>query len=251
VRTHQIAVGTCGWQYRDWRDVVYPPGVPPHSWLTWYSRVFPVVEVDATFYRLPTPSVVAGWSDQTPDGFRFLIKASRYLTHIRRLQQPSEPVQRLLERVQSLGSKLAGVLLQLPPSLPADPDLLAQTLSAFDGVRVAVEPRHASWWCDDVAAVLRETGAATVWADRRSTLLGPMWHTAPWGYIRLHEGRASPAPRYGSTALRTWRHRLEVAAPRWSDAFLLFNNDSGGAAFFNARTMARELGASDDLSLGV
>jgi uncharacterized protein YecE (DUF72 family) len=197
--------------------------------------------VDATFYRLPARSVVERWSDQTPDDFRFIIKASRYLTHVRRLQDPEEPVRQLLERIQPLGSKLAAVLLQLPPTMRAEPGLLARTLHAFDGVPVAVEPRESSWWCDDVAEVLRSARAATVWADRRSKLLGPTWDTAPWGYVRLHEGRASPSPQYGVSALHTWRRRLIESAPRWSAAFVLFNNDSGAAAIINAQSLRRQL----------
>jgi uncharacterized protein YecE (DUF72 family) len=244
VRASDIVVGTCGWQYRDWRGVVYPTGVPPHDWLAWYARRFPVVEVDSTFYRLPSANTVQRWHEQTPPGFQFVVKASRFLTHVRRLRDPEEPASRLLTRLGPLGPKLGAILLQLPPTMSVDVAALERTLTALPGVRVAVEPRHDSWWVDEVAEVLRRAGAATVWSDRRSQLLGPLWQTAPWGYVRLHEGRAAPWPRYGRHALRTWQRRLVDAAPSWSEAFVLFNNDPGAAAVADAISLRRMLTGS-------
>jgi uncharacterized protein YecE (DUF72 family) len=166
------------------------------------------------------------------------VKASRYLTHIKRLREPEEPVNRLMERAAGLGPKLDVILLQLPPTLRADADLLRECLSRFpDTVRVAVEPRHDSWWTDEVRDLLTERGAALCWADRLGRPLTPLWRTAEWGYVRFHEGAASPWPHYGDQALRTWVARIAEAWP--DDAYAYFNNDPGGAAVRNAARFGR------------
>ncbi|MFG1695534.1 DUF72 domain-containing protein [Nonomuraea sp. NPDC049309] len=227
-------VGTSGWQYKDWRGVLYPQGVPQRLWLETYAREFPTVESNNAFYRLPSREVFASWRERTPPGFVMAVKASRFLTHIRRLNQPEEPVARLMAAAAGLAEKLGPVLLQLPPSLSADPALLDRCLACFpQGVRVAVEPRHPSWWSEETRAVLRARGAALCWADRLGRLQAPFWRTAPWGYVRLHEGRSACA--YGERALRTWAARVRDAA--WPDAYVYFNNDPGGAAVRNARRL--------------
>lgn len=228
-------VGTSGWQYAHWRGVLYPQGVPQRLWLERYAEEFPTVESNNAFYRLPTPEVFAAWRDRTPPGFVMAVKASRFLTHIKRLADPEEPVERLMSRAAELKDKLGPVLLQLPPTLRADPGRLDRCLSCFPaGVRVAVEPRHESWWTDEVRAVLQARGAALCWADRLGRPQSPLWSTAGWGYVRLHEGPAGWA--YGATALRTWARRLHEAA--WQDVYVYFNNDPEGAAVRNARTFA-------------
>jgi len=168
------------------------------------------------------------------------VKVSRYLTHIKRLQDPEEPVERLLERADGLGDRLGPFLLQLPPNLRAEPERLDACLAAFPSdARVAVEPRHESWWTEEVQDVLRDHDAALCWADRLSKAMTPLWVTASWGYLRMHQGRAKPRPSYGRQALRTWLHRLCEAWPRDADRYVFFNNDSGGAAVRNARTLER------------
>jgi uncharacterized protein YecE (DUF72 family) len=236
-----LVVGTSGWQYADWRGAVYPEGVPQRAWLEHYARQFATVEVNNAFYRLPERSVFARWRDQTPDGFVVAVKVSRYLTHIRRLRDPQEPVDRLVDRAAGLGDRLGPYLLQLPPNLGSDSWLLDACLRAFpSGARVAVEPRHDSWWTDEVRAVLERRGAALCWADRRGHPITPLWPTADWGYVRLHEGTASPRPSYGRTALSTWVDRITSAWPSpQADVFVYFNNDPGGAAVRNARTFRR------------
>lgn len=161
-------VGTSGWQYADWRGGLYPVGIPQRLWLERYAETFDTVEVNNAFYRLPELSVFESWRERTPPGFLVVVKASRYLTHIKGLRQPAEPVARLLDRAAGLGSKLGQILLQLPPTLQADAALLAGCLDCFPaGVRVAVEPRHASWWTPPVRRLLTSYNAALCWADRR------------------------------------------------------------------------------------
>jgi uncharacterized protein YecE (DUF72 family) len=234
-------VGTSGWQYRDWRGPFYPAGLKPADWLSFYADRFPTVEVNNAFYRLPETATFARWAEQLPDGFVMAVKASRYLTHVKRLREPAEAVKRLMERARALGPKLGPVLLQLPPTLAAHHHDLAATLDAFEpGVRVAVEFRHPSWFTDETAELLRRYDAALCLADspRRRT---PCWRTASWGYLRLHEGRAAPRPCYGRQALRSWRDRLAELWGAGDDVYVYFNNDPGACAVRNATTFSRML----------
>ncbi|MGW5438526.1 DUF72 domain-containing protein [Nocardia asteroides] len=232
-------VGTSGWQYRDWRGVLYPDGVPMRRWLECYAEGFATVESNNAFYRLPSRETFAAWRDRTPADFLVAVKASRFLTHIKRLRDPAEPVQRLLDRAEGLGDRLGPILLQLPPTLRADADLLDDCLACFPAaVRVAVEPRHDSWWTDDIRAVLESRGAALAWADRDSRPVTPLWRTTDWAYLRLHAGRATPAPQYGRHALDSWVHRLLDTWSGEADLHVYFNNDPGGAAVRDAITFA-------------
>ncbi|RVX40053.1 uncharacterized protein YecE (DUF72 family) [Nonomuraea polychroma] len=231
-------VGTSGWQYKDWRGVLYPQGLPQRLWLEAYAREFPTVESNNAFYRLPSPETFAAWRERTPDGFVMAVKASRYLTHIKRLDEPEEPVQRLMGAAAALKEKLGPILLQLPPTLRAEPGRLDRCLACFPrDVRVAVEPRHTSWWTDEVRDVMSAHGAALCWADRLGRPQNPLWRTADWGYVRMHHGRGRGGVEYGETSLRTWAGRVREAG--WEDVCVYFNNDLGGAAVRNARRFAR------------
>jgi uncharacterized protein YecE (DUF72 family) len=239
-----VLVGTSGWQYKDWRGVLYPPERPQRLWLEEYARNFATVESNNAFYRLPTEENFADWRDRTPAGFVMAIKASRFLTHIKRLRDPEEPVRRLMSHAAGLGPRLGPVLLQLPPTLRADAALLDTCLGCFPaGTRVAVEPRHASWWTDEIREVLQRRGAALCWADQWSRPVTPLWRTADWGYLRLHQGRAEPWPRYGRRALHTWVRRIADTWPDTADVYTYFNNDPGGAAVLDAITFAHEVSA--------
>lgn len=177
------------------------------------------------------------------------VKASRYLTHVRRLRDPAEPVARLMSAASGLGPRLGPVLLQLPPTLRADPAALSACLAEFRDwakrevggaapLRLVVEPRHESWWTAQVRAVLAAHGAALCWADQLGRPVTPLWRTAGWGYLRFHQGAAQPWPRYGSQALRSWLDRL---AETWEDAdpvYVYFNNDPGGAAIADSIAFA-------------
>ena len=254
-----VLVGTSGWQYRDWRGVLYPPGVPQRGWLEYYATRYATVENNGTFYRLPSPQTFEDWRRRTPAGFIMAVKASRYLTHVRRLRDPAEPVERLLGAAAGLGDRLGPVLLQLPPDFRADPGALDRCLAEFARVaaarqlrvRVAVELRHESWWTDEVRELLARHGATLCWADRLGHALAPLWRTAEWGYLRLHEGGqegadpAQPWPRYGEQALRTWMDRLAGTWADDADTFVYFNNDQGGAAVHDAdalTSIARQAG---------
>ncbi|GHH83596.1 histidine kinase [Streptomyces sulfonofaciens] len=239
-----VHVGTSGWQYKDWRGVLYPAGTPQRLWLEEYAERFATVELNNAFYRLPDHRTFADWRDRTPEGFVMAVKASRYLTHIKRLREPQEPVHRLMSRAEGLGDRLGPVLLQLPPNLTEDAALLDACLRCFPATaRVAVETRHPSWDTSRVRAVLEARGAALCWADARSRPVTPLWRTADWGYLRLHEGRARTWPRYGRQALGSWVRRIADTWPDGADVYVYFNNDPGGAAVHDARAFARAAAA--------
>lgn len=220
--------------------MLYPRGEPHRRWLELYAGAFDTVELNGTFYRLPKAARFRAWAETVPAGFVFAVKASRYLTHVRRLRAPREPVERLMDRASALGDRLGPVLVQLPPDMPAALDRLDATLGAFGrSVRVAVEPRHPSWFTNELRDLLAAHGAALCLADRRG-LRVPPWATTDWAYVRLHEGRASPASCYGDRALASWERRIR--SPAFPDcAFVYFNNDGHGCAVRNARTLRRRL----------
>jgi uncharacterized protein YecE (DUF72 family) len=225
-----VWIGTSGWQYRDWRGRFYPPGLATGRWLEAYADAFATVESNNAFYRLPERRVFEAWAQRTPDDFVMAVKVSRFLTHVRRLRDPEEPVERFVQRVAGLGPKLGPVLLQLPPQLRRDTDRLAAALDRFPReMQVAVEFRHPTWFVDEVRDLLTERGVALCLADRRRVLT-PVWRTADWTYVRFHEGRSAPAPCYGRAALAGWAARL---APTWRPneaIWAYFNNDPRGCA---------------------
>jgi uncharacterized protein YecE (DUF72 family) len=241
-----VLIGTSGWQYRDWRGGLYPAGVAQRRWLEHYATQYVTVENNSSFYRLPAPETFDGWRERTPDDFVMAVKASRYLTHVRKLRDPAEPVARLMDGAGRLGPKLGPILLQLPPTLTAGPALLDACLREFAAaprpgsapLRIAVEPRHPSWWTDEVRDILAAHDAALSWADRRGHPVAPLWRTASWGYLRFHEGTAAPWPRYGAQALRSWVGRVHDAWPGDADVYVYFNNDPGGAAVVNSAEFA-------------
>jgi uncharacterized protein YecE (DUF72 family) len=239
-----VLIGTSGWQYRDWRGGLYA-GVPQRRWLEHYATQYQTVENNNSFYRLPTEETFAGWRDRTPDDFVMTVKASRYLTHVKRLRDPEEPVARFLSAAAGLGPKLGPVLLQLPPNLTADAALLDACLAEFRAglpgggrPRVTVEPRHPSWWTDEIRQVLTGHDAALSWADRLGRPVTPLWRTAGWGYLRLHEGAAEPWPSYGEQDLQSWVDRIRDTWPGGADVYVYFNNDPGGAAIVNSAQFA-------------
>jgi uncharacterized protein YecE (DUF72 family) len=225
-----IIIGTSGWQYKDWRGHFYPVGIATSHWLERFASAFQTVEVNNAFYRLPEVDTFERWRDAVPDDFIMAVKASRYLTHVRRLSEPEEPVHRLMARAAHLGNKLGPILLQLPPNLRADLPALERTLRCFPaGARVAFEPRHASWFTPSLVTLLCDHNASLCLSDARGPK-GPLWRTASWGYLRMHEGRARPHPCYGRTALQSWADRLADLWEDSEDVFVYFNNDHGGCA---------------------
>lgn len=179
------------------------------------------------------------WAERSPDDFVFALKMSRYLTHLKRLHDPADPVHRFLERARKLGAKRGPILIQLPPNMKVDAGLLDATLDQFDGKEhVVVEPRHDSWFVPDVRSVLERRGTALCLADSKGKRT-PMWRTAGWGYVRFHHGLGSPTSCYGRSALDSWARWLAQMWPEPADVFVYFNNDWNACALRNAITFAR------------
>ena len=235
-----VWIGTSGWQYRDWRGPVYPPGLKQAEWLEHYVTLFDTVEVNNAFYRLPEAHTFEQWAKRTPGHFVVTVKTSRYLTHIKRLLDPEDPVELFMSRAKHLGGKLGPVLVQLPPRFRAETERLRRTLAAFAryDVRVAVEPRDDTWFTDEVQDLLAAYDAPLVWSDRHGQLKAPLWRTAGWGYVRLHEGDA-PWPCYDQPTLDMWARRVANAFPGGERVFVYFNNDPHGCAVHDAAVFAR------------
>jgi uncharacterized protein YecE (DUF72 family) len=242
-----IRVGTSGWQYADWRERFYPRDVPQREWLSFYARWFTTTEVNNSFYRLPAEGAFARWREMTPPGFEMAVKASRFLTHMKRLREPDEPVQLLWKRATELDEKLGPVLFQLPPRFPVDAGRLAALLDMLPSpMRAAFEFRDPSWHTASVYELLAGRDAALVWADRPGARISlPL--TAGWSYLRFHQGRPT-GPDYTREKLRRWAARIAELPVRHS--YVYFNNDPGGAAIRDARLLIellQERGAPVDV----
>lgn len=234
-----VLVGTSGWQYRDWRGAFYPPELRQRDWLAHYASRFAAVEINASFYRLPDRERFATWAASTPDDFVACPKISRYLSHMKKLIDPDEPVARFLQAAGGLGTKLGPALLQLPPNFSANLPRLDAVLATFpDDVRVAVELRHPSWFTERTRGLLAERGAALCLADRHSAWVTPSWRTADWGYVRFHEG-AGRWPCYGRTALGSRARALVELYGSEAEVFVFFNNDPRGCAVRDSRWFAQ------------
>ncbi len=235
-----VLIGTSGWQYADWKPVLYQD-VTHRQWLERHAEVFATVEINNAFYRLPRREVFQSWAARTPHDYVFSVKASRFLTHIKRLREPEEPVSRLMDRVAGLGPKLGAILLQLPPTLQRDAELLDRCLACFPaGTRVAVEPRHDSWWDPSTRAVLSDRASALVWADSFGKAVSPLWRTADWGYLRLHHGPGESWD-YGPDGVRPWAERIAETWDDDQDVFAYTNNDPTGAAVRDAHHLGEAL----------
>lgn len=214
-------------------------GLAQTRWLAHYATCFETVELNNVFYRLPPRSTFEAWAAALPEGFVVSVKASRYLTHLKRLKDPEEPVRRLVERAQGLGSRLGPFLLQLPPHLACEPEALEAALASFPPAqRVAVELRHPSWFSSRVRDLLERWGAALCLVDGGPVSV-PTWRTACWGYVRFHHGRGRPEPCYEECSLRDWAFTLaDVWGPE-ETVFAYFNNDGHGCAPRDAARLAK------------
>jgi uncharacterized protein YecE (DUF72 family) len=237
-----VRIGCSGWSYRDWRGGLYPKGLPASRWLERYAEVFDTVEVNATFYRLPRISMVEGWVEQTPPGFLFAVKASRYLTHIRRLRDIEEGVARFWEPLAPLreAKRLGPVLWQFPESFHRDDALLERSLRALPSARHCFEFRHRSWFSQEVRRILAEHGASLALGDDARR---PLPAARPLGelvYLRLHYGSRGREGNYSSTELDRWRRRVAAWRSR-REVFVYLNNDWKGFAPENACRLRRGL----------
>jgi uncharacterized protein YecE (DUF72 family) len=233
-----LRVGCSGWNYAHWRNgVFYPPRLAAREWLGYYARHFDTVEVNTTFYRLPKEASVARWVAESPPGFTFAVKVSRYVTHIKRLLDVPQHLPLLYERIEPLlrSPKLGPLLWQLPPTFRCDIGRLATALEHLhDGHRHAFEFRHESWFREDVYTLLREHNVALVIGDRPEVHAFQTHElTADFTFVRFHHGTRGRNGNYSHAELDEWADRLV----RWGeevDVFAYFNNDWEGYAIENA-----------------
>jgi uncharacterized protein YecE (DUF72 family) len=235
-----VRIGCSGWSYDDWRGSFYPAELPRRRWLEAYAERFDTVEVNNTFYRLPSVDGVAGWAEQTPPGFLFACKASRYLTHIKRLRDDGEGTARFIERLEPLreAGKLGPILWQLPGDFRRDDERLATALGALPAGRHAFEFRHPSWFTEPVYEMLAGAGAALVIGDDPRRPFVERRLVTGWTYVRFHRGRRGRRGNYSDAELATWRRRIAAWRAR-AEVFAYFNNDWEAFAPRNALMLAR------------
>ncbi len=234
VMSAEIRIGTSGWSYSDWRGKFYPRGLAPGRWLAHYAATFDTVELNASFYRLPSPEQFAQWAAQVPDGFLFSVKASRQITHLHRLKDCEELLGHFCAAARSLGDNLGPVLYQLPPTLHFDPKLLAAFVALLPREpSQVIEFRHASWFCEDTFDILREHGISLCISDLPGCE-APMLVTAPPAYLRFHGGKRY-RDNYPVTALEKTAARLRAWSHEGTPSFTYFNNTAAGHAVRNAQ----------------
>jgi uncharacterized protein YecE (DUF72 family) len=237
-----VRIGCSGWNYADWRELVYPKGLPQRRWLEHYARLFDTVEINNTFYRLPARSAVANWVGSTPEDFTFAVKASRFLTHIKRLTDMGEGVRRFYERIEPLASspRMGPVLWQLPENFHRNDERLEGALTRLPEGRHCFEFRHPSWFADDVYALLREHGASLVIGDHPERPFQSYELTTDWTFIRFHYGSRGRNGNYSESELETWRARIDEWRRR-VEVFAYFNNDWNTYAVRNALQLRKML----------
>jgi uncharacterized protein YecE (DUF72 family) len=241
-------VGTSGWNYKHWADgVFYPPGLPQPAWLEFYARTFGSVEINNTFYHLPERHVFEDWHDRTPAGFTFAVKASRFITHMKKLAEAERHVALFLERAAAMREKLGVVLFQLPPFWRFNAARLEGLLgflrrqSIVPGVRAALEVRHPSWQCAECFHILGRHQTALVFADWPGCRVeGPV--TADFAFVRRHGPAGLYASGYSPAALRHDAGRIRDWLADGMDVFAYFNNDACGYAVRDAQRLRKYLG---------
>ena len=249
----RVRVGCSGWNYKSWRGPFYPATLPTRNWLPHYASVFDTVEVNNTFYRLPEARTFAAWGGATPPGFLMAVKASRYLTHLKRLREPEEPLSRLFERASALGTRLGPVLYQLPATFVRDLDRLATLLAvlprqwpmAANGRQPArrrlthvIEFRHPSWYVEETFDLLRRARVSLCLHDKEGSAIAEPT-VGPVTYVRFHGTSGQYHGSYGGPALSRWASRLAEEARDGRRVYAYFNNDPEAVAVRNALTLRR------------
>ncbi|MFN2447115.1 MAG: DUF72 domain-containing protein [Vicinamibacterales bacterium] len=245
-RATQPRVGCSGWNYKSWREVFYPSGLPSARWLEFYAAQFDTVEVNNTFYRLPERSTFAAWRTRVPKDFLVAVKASRFLTHMKRLRDPSEPLARLFSRASALGRQLGPVLYQLPGDFPLDLARLDAFLQALPRtshrrrIQHVMEFRHPSWYVSDTFELLNDRDVALCLHDKRGSAIASPF-IGPFVYVRFHGTSGDYHGSYSQRDLTQWAHRLAEQSQNGRQVFAYFNNDPDALAVANARTLRSAL----------
>jgi uncharacterized protein YecE (DUF72 family) len=236
-----VHIGTSGWVYPHWQGVFYPEGYPKRKWLEYYATHFDVVELNASFYRLPDSETFQKWRQRTPVGFVWAVKMNRYVTHVRRLKNVESAICHFYEAVLSLGDKLGPILIQLPPSLVYERSLIDGFIKLLDpSLKHAVEIRHVSWIQDEFLDRLRQFNVAFCISDTAGRYPMQIAKTADFAYLRLHGSQQLYASLYSEEELKSWAEKIG----NWScETWVFFDNDFEGNAVRNAlrlREICRE-----------
>jgi uncharacterized protein YecE (DUF72 family) len=240
----RIRIGCSGWQYRHWRGNFYAEGLPQKHWFEHYAGIFDTVEINNSFYRLPEAATFANWASRAPSRFIFAIKASRFLTHMKKLKDPEEPVDRFFSRARALGPHLGPVLYQLPPGFKLDRARLEHFLQALPiDIRHVIEFRDPSWYADDVFTLLARHSAGICVHDMPGSATGRV-RVGPFVYVRFHGASGKYDGSYPDARLESWAAWLEEQAAAGVDVYAYFNNDVGGHAPRNALTLRRQLASA-------
>ena len=241
----QVRVGCSGWQYKHWRGDFYPVDLPTTRWFEFYAARFDSVEINNTFYRLPEAITFARWAQRAPMRFLFAVKASRFLTHMKKLKDPEEPVARLFERMRPLGRHLGPVLYQLPPGFKLDRARLEHFLQVLPkGMRHVLEFRDPSWYTDEVTTLLARYGATRCLHDMKGSATS-MERVGPCVYVRFHGATGTYSGAYPPARLERWAGWLREQRDSGADVYAYFNNDVGGHAPRDAATLRRFLEDSE------
>lgn len=214
-------VGTSGYSYKEWKGSFYPSAMKDAEMLGFYAERLPAVEINNTFYRLPKASVLESWREQVPPGFRFVLKASRRITHIKRLREAGDETSYLFDTAGVLGQRLGPILFQLPPNFQKDLPRLQAFLDLIPpGKSAAVEFRHSSWFEDGVFDSLRARGCALCLSDTDENPLDRLIGTARWGYLRLRR------EKYSKKQVAKWAE--QILAQDWDGAYVFFKDEGEG-----------------------
>ena len=235
--TGTVRIGCSGWIYRHWRELFYPAGLPQRLWFAHYSDTFATVELNTSFYHLPKPESFAKWRDQAPPGFRYAVKASRFITHMKKLKECDDALDTFLARARILGETLGPILYQLPPGLHLDLARLDAFVALLPKDLVHVfEFRHKSWYTDETLALLEARGMSFCAHDMPG-LASPRRASGPIAYVRFHGGTGKYVGRYPDEALLGWTDWIVAEARSGREIWCYFNNDIGGHAVHDALTL--------------
>ncbi len=213
-----LRIGTSGYSYKEWKGTFYPDSLKANEMLAFYAQRLGTVEINNTFYRLPTRNLLEGWSAQVPDGFRFVLKVAQKITHFKRLKGAEEETAYLVETAGVMGAKLGALLVQLPPNFSSAPQRLEAFLGLLPaGIRAALEVRHPSWKNPEVLALLEKRGVALVTSETDEDPAPELTRTAAWGYLRLRRSSYTPEE------LKEWSKR--IAGQGWDEAFVFFKHE--------------------------
>lgn len=240
----KLQIGTSGWVYKHWMDIFYPQHLPSDEQLSFYSQHFSTVEINFSFYRLPERAVFENWREQTPSNFLFAVKGSRYLTHMKKLKDPIEPLSRLMGRASGLQEKLGPILFQFPHTWHINLERLQpflELLQTYPKQQFTVEFRHSSWLVPQVYKLLESANVALCLPVSPKVPLD-IRLTTSWTYIRMHSGQWNVG--YSDEELFIWAERVRSFLTQGIDVYVYFNNDPDGYAIYDAQRLHILLGSS-------